>query len=500
MNLAELLVHRARLSPGQEGFIAAGYRLDFAEVNQRVNRLADFLRQRGLGPGQRLAILCKNNEQVGTALFAAAKLGAMAVLLNWRLRAPELAYILADCQPWGLMYDEGFAPLVEELRPDLRVSLFLPCGGQGAGPRYPQCLEQGDPAEPALVGGDHDPVAIMYTSGTTGRPKGAMLSHLNLFWSALAISATVEWNRGQRFLLMAPLFHIGGLAPLVTNVYKGVVTYFLPDFDPVEVWRVVGAERINTMMSVPLMLQAMAMVAQKMPVDASSLLNITCGASAVPEGLIRAYLGLGIKVQQVYGITEFSGAVSFWTHEMGLENCATQGQPVFHGTLRIKDPGSGQDLPAGQVGEICCQGPMVFLGYWNNPQASAQALVDGWYRSGDLGTMDSQGLVRVVDRLKDMIISGGENIYPAEVEAVLAQHPAVAEVAVVGQPDPRWGEVPVAHVALKPQAQASAQELMDLCKERLASFKCVKDVVFKDELPKNPTGKILKTSLRQPAG
>ncbi len=493
-NLGGLLSQRAYLSPDKEGFIGSDYRYTYAQVNQRANRFAAYLGGLGLAPGDRVAILCKNREHLAIALFGAAKAGCVTVLMNWRLQVPELSYILQDSQAALMLYDQEFAPAVDKLRDDVAVRYFLQAGSD-----WEQALAGQSPEEPAHRGGGDDPAVIMYTSGTTGRPKGATLSHRNLLWSTLAISHTVEWDYSHRFLLVAPLFHIGGLAPLVTNVHKGITTYFMPDFDPVEVWQVIARERISNMMSVPLMLLAMRMASQKMEVDPSSLVTITCGASPVPASLIQAYLDMGIKVQQVYGTTECAGAVSFWTHEMDLDKMTSQGKPCFHLELKVVDPESGKELPPGQVGEIWCRGPMVFLGYWNKPEATAQALQEGWYRTGDLGRWDDEGYLYVVDRLKDMIISGGENIYPAELEKVISGHPAVAEVAVIGKPDPKWGEIPVACVVRRPDARLEAQEVIELCREQLAAFKCVKEVVFLDELPKNSVGKVLKTVLRKQA-
>ncbi|MBI5248688.1 MAG: long-chain fatty acid--CoA ligase [Desulfomonile tiedjei] len=495
-NIGETLIHRAMLTPDDEGFVGDGYRYTFKEVNSRVNGFASYLKRQNVAPGERLAILCKNNEHLATAIYAAGKIGAIAVVLNWRLQGPELNYILNNCGASILLYDNEFQEAVAQLRASIPVRSYIRWGGDGADPEFESALSGQPSSEPELVGGGDDPAIIMYTSGTTGKPKGAVLTHNNLLWSTFGLSHTLDWNYRDRFLLVAPLFHIGGLAPLVTNVHKGVTTVFMPNFEPVAAWATIAEERITTMMSVPLMLQAMLMVAKAKQVNADSLRWFMCGASAVPESLIRAYLALGIKVQQVYGITEFSGGVTFWLQNMPLEKCNTQGKPIFYAQLKVADPETGRELPIGEVGEILCKGPVVFKGYWDNPEATKGSLIDGWYRSGDLGKVDEDGYFRVVDRLKDMIISGGENIYPAELEAVIMTHPFVAEAAVVGLPDPKWGEIPVAFVVKKAESQIDANEIVSLCKEKLASYKCVKDVRFIDALPKNPVGKILKTSLR----
>jgi acyl-CoA synthetase (AMP-forming)/AMP-acid ligase II len=324
-----MMGYRAYLSPDREGLVGDGYRYSFSEANARVNQLTDYLKEQGVCRGDRVAILCKNNEHVGATLFAAAKIGAIAVLLNWRLQVPELEYILHDCTPSFLVYDSEFSEAIRELRPKIPVQNYIGKGSDGTDIEFEETLRGRPVKEPESSAGGDDPAIIMYTSGTTGKPKGAVLTHDNLFWSSTGISHTIEWNYDHRFLSIAPLFHIGGLAPLITNVHKGNTTIFMPNFDPVAVWNTVAAERITTMMSVPLMLQAMLMVAKAKPVDASSLKTITCGASSVPETLIRAYLDMGVKVQQVYGITEYSGAVTFWTHDMPLEKSNSQGKPVI---------------------------------------------------------------------------------------------------------------------------------------------------------------------------
>jgi len=496
LNIAETLIHRARLTPDDEGFVGLDYRYSFKEVNRRVNRFASYLKQQGVLPGERVALLCKNNEHLAVAIYAAAKTGCVTVVLNWRLQVQELDYILNNCKASFLLYDEDFEGTVNQLRDTIPVKFYVRKGGQGPDPEFESALSQQPESEPVLIGGGDDPAIIMYTSGTTGKPKGATLTHNNLLWSSLGLSHTLDWNYKDRFLLVAPLFHIGGLAPLVTNVHKGATTIFVPNFDPKAVWATIASEKITGMMSVPLMLQAMLMVARTSDVDSSSLRWVICGASAVPESLIRAYLEIGVKVQQVYGITEFSGGVTFWLHNMPLEKCSTHGKPIFYAQLKVVDPQTGVERKPGDVGEILCKGPIVFKGYWDNPKASSEAVVDDWYRSGDLGRVDEEGYFTVVDRLKDMIIGGGENIYPAELETVIMSHPSVAEVAVVGVPDNKWGEIPVAYVVKKPGATVESEDILRLCKEKLASFKCVREVRFEDALPKNPVGKILKNVLK----
>ncbi len=497
VNIGSMLCNRAYLSPNMEAFIGKGYQFTFQNVNERSNRFASYLKRNRLNAGERIAVLCKNNEHATTAMFGAAKIGLITLMLNWRLQAPELIYILNDCAASLLMYDEEFAPVVEQVREQIQAKMFL-CVGTAAGGEsgFENAIAGLDASEPGVIGGGDDPVVLMYTSGTTGKPKGVMLTHENLFWASIGLAHTIDWGYGYRFLSVAPLFHIGGLAPIFGNIHSGCTTVFMPNFDPVKIWDVMVAEKINFMMSVPAMLQFMLFAPDIQKKDLSAVKHIVCGGSAVPQSLIMAYDKMGIKIDQVYGITEYSGAVTFWISDMGVEKSNSMGKTVFHGHIKIFRPDSDEELPVGEVGEICCFGPQVFKGYWNNPEATAAAIRNGYYRSGDMGKLDEDGFLYVVDRLKDMIISGSENIYPAELEQVIITHPGVAEVAVVGKPDAKWGEIPVALIVAKQGAEIKAEEIIALCRKNLAAYKCVKGVQFITAIPKNAVGKVLKKDLR----
>jgi acyl-CoA synthetase (AMP-forming)/AMP-acid ligase II len=496
INIGQILANRAFLTPNLEACVGTGYRFTFKEVNARANRWAAWLARNGLKQGDRIAVLAKNNEHATCALYGAAKSGVITVLLNWRLTGSELSYILNDSGASLLIYDADFASMVDQIRPLISATRFIRKGGQGTDPEFEAVLAESSDSEPNYVGGGNDACVIMYTSGTTGKPKGAMLSHDNTHWASLGLTHTLQWAHKDRYLLVAPLFHIGGLAPYFANVHVGATTVFMPDFDPAKVFQIMAEERINFLMTVPLMLQAMAMVPEAARPQLPHFRHFICGASPVPASLIRLYDQWGLKICQVYGATEYAGASTFWTHDMGLDKVTTAGRPVFHGDVKVFAPGASQELPRGEVGELCLFGPQVFLGYWNNPSATKQVLADGCYRSGDLGKMDESGCVTVVDRLKDMIISGGENIYPAEIENVIKAHPAVAEVAVAGKPSQKWGEIPVGFIVTKPNASVTEEEIIALCRKDLAGFKCVKEVRFVQSIPKNATGKILKHRLR----
>jgi acyl-CoA synthetase (AMP-forming)/AMP-acid ligase II len=496
INIGKILANRAYLSPGLEAFSGADYRFNFREADRRANRFGSFLKAKGLVSGNRIAVLCKNNEHAATALFGAAKIGVITLMLNWRLQVPELAYILNDSGAALLIYDQEFAPAVDALKQQTEVKNYLSVEPGNKDNDFEKALACASPAEPAYEGSGSDPAVLMYTSGTTGRPKGVMLTHDNLFWASIGLTHTIDWAYKYRFLSVAPLFHIGGLAPIFGNVHSGCTTFFVSAFDPVKIWDVIVDEKINFMMSVPAMLQFMLWAPDISKKDLSALKHIVCGGSAVPQSLIATYDQMGIKVEQVYGITEYSGAVTFWTPDMGMEKSNSAGKTVFHGRVKILRPESDEEMPTGEVGEICCFGPQVFKGYWNNPEATSAVVGKGYYRSGDMGKIDPDGFLYVVDRLKDMIISGSENIYPAELEQVLMNHPGIADVAVVGKADAKWGEIPVAFVVKKADAVVTPEEIISHCRKNLAAYKCIKEVQFVQVIPKNSLGKVLKKELR----
>jgi fatty-acyl-CoA synthase len=490
MNIGQLLTHRSFLSPKKEGFVGRK-RYTFAEMNERVNRFAAFLQNMGIKLGDRMGLLCKNNEEFVTAFFAAAKIGVITIPINWRFNSDEVEYILQDSGATIVIYDRDFSNIIDEIKE--RISLIMCLPADEIEDRSAFFSKE----EPMVISSGEDVILFMYTSGTTGKPKGAMISHQNLYSASVGIITTVDWWYQDRFLSVAPFFHIGGFMPMIANVHVGATTILMEEFHPQRVWETIEREHITTMMSVPAMLSFMLTCFDQKPFRITSLRNITCGASAVPPKLIQVYEELGIQIQQVYGITEYTGAVSFWRKEMDEQKFHSMGKTVFGGQIKIVDPESGQELPTGEVGEIVCFGPQVFKGYWNNPDATKNVLKNGWYHSGDLGKIDEDGFLYVIDRLKDMIISGGENIYSAELEAVINTIPGVVEVAVVGIPDPQWGEIPKAFIVKRENVDLTKEYVIQTCKKYLAGYKSVKEVEFVDQLPRNAVGKILKHVLKK---
>ena len=493
-------------------------KLTYAEMLHEVRTLAAVMADFGVAKGDRVILYMPMVPEAMVAMLACARIGAVHSVVFGGFAAKELATRIEDAKP-KLIFSAscGLEPgRIVQYKPLLDEAIKL----SSVKPQACVILQRPQQACELTAGRDHDwaelrakavaakksvpcvpvlatdPLYILYTSGTTGKPKGVILTHNNLFWASVGLTHTIDWGYRYRFLSVAPLFHVGGLAPIFGNIHSGCTTVFMPNFDPVKIWDLIVAEKINFMMTVPTMLQFMLFAPDIQKKDLSSIKHIVCGGSAVPLSLITTYDKMGIKIDQVYGITEYAGAVTFWTPDMGMDKSNSMGKTVFHGHVKIFRPDSHEELPVGEVGEIGCFGPQVFKGYWNNPEATAAAIKNGYYRSGDMGSLDEGGFLYVVDRLKDMIISGSESIYPAELEQVILTHPGVAEVAVVGKPNAKWGEIPVALIVSRPGAEVTAEDIIALCRKNLASYKCVKEVQFISAIPKNAVGKVLKKELR----
>lgn len=494
-NIGSVLYNRSVMMGEKIGFIHGDLHCTFTEMNKHANAFASFLTKNNMRKGDKVAILCKNNEHAIASFFGAAKVGVISVMVNWRLQTGELQYILSHCDAKIVVYDEGFTEVIESLKGEIPASLFISTDTASSF----ESIYRVDAKEPVYETGGDEPILMMYTSGTTGKPKGALLSHHNLIASSIGLSHTIDWREEDRFLMVAPFFHIGGFAPLITNIHTGATMILMEDFEPVSAWKIIQEEKITTMMTVPAMLAFLLKTYEAVQPDLSSIRNITCGASAVPAPLILAFRNLGIPVQQVYGITEYTGAVSFWKEAQHREKFDSMGKTVMHGNIEIVDVETKIALLQGEVGEIVIDGPQVFVGYYKNEEAYLNTVVDGKYYTGDVGYFDEQGFLYVVDRMKDMIISGGENIYSAELELALATHPNITEVAVIGVPNEKWGEIPRAYIVKTEDSELTEVEIVAYSKEKLASYKAVKEVIFVEQLPRNAVGKVLKTKLEEMA-
>ena len=502
-NIGELLTRRANLSGNREGYVdsKSGQRLSFDELNRRCNQLANGLVDSGVKPGDRVALLMMNSAEFIESYFAVAKIGAVVVPLNWRLVADELEFILKDSGATTMIFGEEFVELCTELhsrgdKTDL-VRWLQVADGDGEthfAADYNNFKATAPDSEPEIVGADEDTLYIMYTSGTTGLPKGVVHTHGTTLWALLTVAATADVRDGDRYLAALPMFHVGALTPITLNVYRGSTSIVMREFDPTRAWELIQKEQITTGLLVPAMLNFMIQVPQLDRFDYSSLRYVQSGASPLPVSLIRDFDALGIEVHQIYGLTETCGPACVIDAENAIKKIGSTGRAFFHSSVRIVGE-DGKDVPEGEQGEVWVKGPHIMKEYWNRPDATAETLVDGWLKTGDVASMDGEGFVYIQDRIKDMIISGGENVYPAEIENIILEHPGVAEVAVIGQPSERWGESPFAVVVRKSDELTEA-ELMKFCDGKLAKFKMPKGAAFIDTIPRNPSGKVLKRVLR----
>jgi O-succinylbenzoate-CoA ligase len=502
-NIGLLLAKRALLSPAMEGVVEVERerRFTFAGVNARANRTANALRALGVAPGDRVALLMMNGVEFTESFFAIAKIGAVVVPLNWRLVADELAFILGDSGATVLVYDDEHRGVVADLhgRGTTTVRHWVHVGAtQGRDPfalAYDEIQADVSDAEPPVGASNGDDAYIMYTSGTTGLPKGVVHTHDSVLWACFTIAATADVRYRDRYAIVLPLFHVGALTPLVGNIHRGMTSILMRAFDPVRLYETIAAERVSVLLAVPAMLNLMLHVPELGKYDCSSLRWVMSGAAPVPVTLIESYAKRGIEIHQVYGLTESCGPACLISPEDAIAKAGSTGKPFFHTEVRVVDD-AGRDVPPGVSGEVLVRGKHVMKGYWNRPDATAEAIRDGWLHTGDVATVDAEGFVYINDRKKDMIISGGENIYPAEIENVILSHPKVREVAVIGQPSPKWGESPLA-VVVKKDTSLTEAEVIEWSRGKLAGYKRPRTVRFVDEIPRNPAGKILKRVLRE---
>ncbi len=497
-NIGLFLAKRARLEPDRIGLVFEGRELRFRALNERANRAAHALAGLHVRSGDRVGLLMSNSPEFVECFFGLAKIGAIVVPINWRLAAPEIVFIAHDAGIRTLVYGPEQAALVAAVRTDLVGVNYVAAGPEpvSGDHGYEALLAASSADEPVPQGTDGDPLVIMFTAGTTGQPKGAVLTHNNLFYDSCTVTFSLDWRSGDRVLVALPLFHIGALIYVVIGVHVGATTVLMKSFDPLGFLQAVQEQRINSFLAVPAMLNFMLQAPNFRQADLSSVRWALCGTAPVPVPLIEAWAERGIAIQQVYGLTECAGGAAVLGAERALEKIGSTGLPMFHTDIRVVDE-QGRDVRAGEVGEIVIRGPHVMREYWNNRQATAATIKDGWLQTGDLGLLDDEGYLFVVERKKDMIISGGENIYPTEVENVLAGMPQIAEVAVIGVPDPDWGEAVCVVARLKPGESLDLTEVLAFCSGKLGRFKQPKKLVLTDQpLPRSPTGKLLKRLLR----
>ena len=495
VNIGRFLVKRALLDGGRLALVAGARRHTFAALNAEACRAANLLRAHGVGPGDRVAALLRNDLDYVALYYGAAKIGAILCAINWRLAPPEVAYIVANGDPKLLVHDAEFAPAVAALgRGDFPI--YVAGDGASADESYLARLRATSDREPAEFADADSALVLVYTSGTTGRPKGAVLTHRQMFWAAATMAASHDYKQGDVNLVPTPLFHVGGLSFATLFVQMGATMLLPRAWEPGAILGLIAAEKVNHFFAVPAMLRSLLDHGRFAEIDLSSLRWVLCGGAPVPPDLIAAFARRGVPVQQTYGATETAGPATLVDLAHVSEKAGSAGLPYFHTDLRIADQ-DGRELPPGETGEVQIRAPHVFAGYWRNPEATRAAFAGEWLKTGDLGRRDVGGYLYLVDRAKDVIISGGENIYPAEIEAVLCEHPSVSEIAVVGVPDSEWGQVPCAVVVAMPGETVTLEELREFCVGRIARYKQPRRLELRlSPLPRNASGKVLKHRLR----
>ena len=507
-NLADVIRAHGKARGDAIAFEFEGRRTSYAEFDRHTNRVANALAALGVKPGERIAYLGKNSDIFFELLLGAIKANIVMAPVNWRLAGPEIAFIVEDCKAAVLFVGPELIEAVRAIRSQLPgVRTFITTeGGAPDWQDYPAWRDAQSDADPKVPIREQDVAIQLYTSGTTGKPKGAMLSHHN-FLSLMRIGGTEkpDWNKwtDQDVSLVAmPVFHIGGSGWGMLGLYHGARGIIAREFDPNKVLDFFERFGVTKLFLVPAAMQFIVRQPRAREVDFSKLRYILYGASPIPAALLKECIAVfGCGFVQMYGMTETTGTIVVLQPEDHVEgrDCmrsAGRAQPGVE--LAILDA-DGKKLPPREVGEIATRSPSNMVGYWNLPEATARTLDrDNWLRTGDAGYMDEDGYLYIHDRIKDMIISGGENIYPAEVESAICDHPDVAEVAVVGIPDDQWGEAVKAVVVMKPGKKASATDIIGFARERIAAFKSPKSVDFIEALPRNASGKILRRALRDP--
>jgi long-chain acyl-CoA synthetase len=504
-SIAGIIRAHGRGRPQHPALEFEGRTITFGDLQERSSRLANALADLGVAAGDRVAFLDKNGVEYFEVTFALAKLNAVTVAVNWRLAPAEIAQIIDDARAKVVVVGAEFMQHIEKTEAELAtVSAIVAIGGHAGWHDYEALIAAADATDPGVEAAGEDVAFQLYTSGTTGLPKGVMLTNDNFFKGVMNVTESWRFTPESVNLAAMPMFHIGGSGWAMIGLYHGCQTVLLRDVDPVRLLDLIAEFRVTNAFIVPAVIQFLLQMPGIADADLSSLRAIVYGASPITDAtLTKAMDAFGCEFIQVYGLTETTGAITQLDpedHDPGrahlLRSC---GKPFPWVEVRIVDPETGEDAPDGKVGELWTRSSQNMLGYWANPEATRSAVTDdGWFKTGDAGYRDEHGYLYLHDRVKDMIVSGGENIYPAEVENVLARHPDVADVAVIGVPDERWGEAVKAVVVPRPGSTATEQDYITFAREHLAGYKLPKSVDFAEVLPRNPSGKLLKKDIRAP--
>jgi len=505
--IADMIRSRAADGPGRPAITYEGSTITYGELDRRASRVANGLLDAGIGPGDRVAFLDKNEPAYFELLVGGAKAGAVSVAVNWRLSPREMAYVIHDAAAPLLVIGIEFVPFLDEIRRAApAVKTVLVVGDDPTHESFDAWVARQRDTDPRIATSLDDIALQVYTSGTTGLPKGAMIRHRNLFSLVPYFSDELGFGPDSVSLVVMPVYHIAGAGWGLVSLFNGAHTVLHRDVDLPQIIDTIARYHVTHTLFVPAVMQFLLMTPGIDDADFSSLRAIVYGASPISRDvLVRAIDRFGCDFYQAYGLTETTGAVVMLPaadHDPDgphPERLQAAGLAMPGVELRIADPVTSAPVSAGAVGELWIRSSQVMAGYWNQPHETAHAITpDGWFRSGDAGYLDDDGYFFISDRVKDMIISGGENIYPAEVEHVLMEHPDVADVAVIGVPDDRWGETVKALVVRTPGTTTTEADLIAFTRDRLAGYKCPTSVDWIDVLPRNPSGKVLKRDLREP--
>jgi fatty-acyl-CoA synthase len=496
-----LLKRAAFKHPEREAIVSEKGRWSYAQWNANANRRAKAFARQGIKKGDHVATIFLNGNEVLETYMALIKLGAVIVPLNVRLAPKELQYIIEHSGASALILSYEFESAIREIKDTLpTVRQYFMSGGDVSEDMIPleeiyMCESE---EEPLIEVGEDDIACILYTAGTTGRPKGVLLSHRNCLWAAVNIAFNVDLKPEYRVLLVFPLYHAAAFIILIGNLFLGCTNVTMRAFDPERVMELIEHERISRMTFPPTVWNFILQLHNLDRYDTSSVRSISSGAESMPLETKKRLLDVfpNAALGESYGMTESAATITTLDPKDVLRKIASVGKPYVNVEMRLVDD-QGNDVPVGDVGEILARGPSIMEGYFKEPEATGEALKAGWLHTGDLGKLDDEGFLYIVDRKKDMIITGGENIYPREIEEVLYAHPKILEAAVIGLPDPNWGEKVHAVIALKDGETLTEQEVIDYCKTHIASFKKPKSVEFVERLPRSPAGKVLKRILRE---
>ena len=502
INVGDWIRKWSSLQPLKRALIFEDHPFTYQELNLRTNQLSHFLQDLGVQGGDRVSVLLYNCHQYLEIFFALSKIGAILVPLNWRLAVPELEFIIKDSGSRMIIFDSEFMELVASLRNKLNfsngdcISVGSPCPDWAKD--YEKGLQENPIHEPRLdiPAGDEDPHILMYTSGTTGIPKGAILSHRKTFFNAL--NADLFYNLSSEDIMIAsrPLFHSGGLLVEAAPVlYKGGTVILKKRFRSYEILETIQKHRVTLLEMAATVYQFILQECDLTRYDLSSVRYYFTGGERVSKAVLQEYFRKGIIITQIFGQTEAS-TITFLPPDDAIQRMGSVGLPVFHGEVRIVDK-TGKDVSAGQVGEIIVRGPILMSGYWNRPDLTAETIQDGWLYTGDLARRDEDGYIYIVDREKDMYVSGGENVYPAEIEKILHTHSKIFDAGIVGIPDEKWGEVGKAFIVLIPGQTMDNGEVFEFLKGKVAKYKIPKYVEYVEELPRTASGKVQKFRLKE---